>query len=72
MAKKCIVCGEEAMYAIKGTSDYYCEECAQENFSDVALLVKVEELATKLKKKLDEIETKIPHTDEELLETDTN
>jgi len=55
MNKKCIICGEEAKYMIKGTSEYYCEECAMENFSDIDLLVKVEDIAQKLKKKLDEV-----------------
>lgn len=55
MGKKCIVCGEPAVYGIKDTSDYYCEECAKENFADLALLIRVEEIAQKLKKKLDEI-----------------
>jgi hypothetical protein len=53
MPKKCIVCGEDAVYGIKDTSNYYCDECAAENFSDLAMLVKVEEIARKLKQKLD-------------------
>ena len=43
MPKKCIICGKEAKYLIKGTSDYYCDECAEENFADLSLLQKVEE-----------------------------
>lgn len=49
MGKKCIVCNVEAAYKIKDTSDYYCQECAQENFADLSLLVKVEEEAQRLK-----------------------
>lgn len=49
MGKKCIVCDGEAVYKIKDTSDYYCQECAQENFADLSLLVKVEEEAQRLK-----------------------
>ena len=49
MGKKCIVCGAEATYKIKNTSDYYCQKCAQENFADLSLLVKVEEEAQRLK-----------------------
>ncbi len=45
MGKKCTVCDAEARYKIKDTSDYYCQECAQENFADLSLLVKVEEEA---------------------------
>lgn len=55
MGKKCIICGEgEAVYKIKDTSDYYCEECAQENFSDLSVLVKVEEEAKRLQQFLEE------------------
>ena len=43
MPKKCIICGAEAKYLIKGTSDYYCDECAEENFADISLLQKVED-----------------------------
>ncbi|MDP3698945.1 MAG: hypothetical protein Q8R47_05135 [Nanoarchaeota archaeon] len=49
MGKKCSVCDAEATYKIKDTFDYYCEECAQENFADLSLLVKVEEEAQRLK-----------------------
>ena len=49
MVKKCTICGEEARFGVKDTSDYYCEECAEENFGDVSLLVSVEEQAKKLK-----------------------
>jgi len=30
MVKKCIICGEEAVYKIKNTPDYYCPECAED------------------------------------------
>jgi hypothetical protein len=43
MPKKCIICGGEAKYLIKGTSDYYCDECAEENFADLSLLQTVDE-----------------------------
>jgi len=54
MGKKCIVCDAEASYKIKDTSDYYCQECAQENFADLSLLVKVEEEAQRLKALVEE------------------
>jgi hypothetical protein len=54
MGKKCIVCSDPAKYKIKGTSDYYCEECAIEHFSDVDLLEKVEKEAQILKKLIKE------------------
>ncbi len=43
MPKKCTICGHDAKYAIKGTSDYYCEDCADENFADINLLEKIDE-----------------------------
>ena len=48
LGKKCIICGEEATFCIKGTSDYYCQECAEENFADLSVLQKVEEEAQRL------------------------
>ena len=58
MGKKCIVCDAEATYKIKDTSDYYCPECAQENFADLSLLVKVEEEAQRLKSFVEQKENK--------------
>ncbi len=49
MSKKCIICNEEAVYCIKDTSDYYCEECAEEHFGDITMLIKVEDEAQRLK-----------------------
>jgi hypothetical protein len=60
MPKKCIICGEEATYGINGTSDFYCKECAEENFADIDMLKKLEEDAEKLKAYVDE---KIQQTD---------
>ena len=54
MAKRCIICSEEAEYKIKDTPDYYCKGCAEENFADLTLLVRVEEEVQKLKKFIDE------------------
>lgn len=53
MGKKCIICNAEATHKIKDTSDYYCQECAQENFADLTLLVKLEE-AQRLKEFLEQ------------------
>lgn len=63
MSKKCIICGEEAKYNIKGTRDYYCYECAKENFADLSMLVEVEEMAKKIKS-LVENRTKAPQEEE--------
>ncbi len=54
MTKKCIVCGADAEFKIKDTSDYYCQSCAEENFGDIALLIRVEGEAQRLKKVNDE------------------
>ncbi len=52
--KKCIVCGKEAKFGIKHSSEYYCEECAKEHFNDLSLLQSVEEQAKALKKVIEE------------------
>lgn len=49
MSKKCIICNAEAAYVIKDISDYYCEDCAEESFGDIAVLIKVEDEAQRLK-----------------------
>ena len=54
MAKKCNICDAPAVYRIKDTSDFYCQECAQENFGEVDLLVSVEKEAQRLKKVVEE------------------
>ena len=54
MAKKCIICSNEAKFQIKGTSDFYCQECAEESFADLDMLEKVEEEALILKRMVDE------------------
>lgn len=43
MSKKCIICEGEAVYKIKDTADYYCPSCAEENFADISLLIRMEE-----------------------------
>ena len=43
MKKKCTVCSEEASYNIKDTSEFYCLECAEENFGDLDLLIKLDD-----------------------------
>ena len=57
MAKKCIMCKRNADLMIKGTSDFYCRECAVEQFGDIEVLVSVDDEAGKLKKKVDDIIT---------------
>ncbi len=49
MGKKCIICGADAAYIIKDTTDAYCKECALDCFNDVSFLQKVEEQALELK-----------------------
>lgn len=53
MVKKCIICNNPAIYQIKNTSDYYCPDCAEENFADISILVKVEDEAKRLKALVD-------------------
>jgi hypothetical protein len=52
--KKCIVCGNVATLCVKDCSECYCDECADECFSDISLLQKVEDQAVKLKNMIDE------------------
>lgn len=54
MSKKCGICGAEALYGIKDTNDYYCRECAEENFSDLTLLITLEQEAQQLQGDLQE------------------
>tara|TARA_Y100000310_G_C20365456_1_gene660949 strand:+ start:287 stop:490 length:204 start_codon:yes stop_codon:yes gene_type:complete len=54
MVKKCIVCEQEAIYKIKDTSDFYCQECAEENFADLTMLLTLKEEAERLKEYLNE------------------
>ncbi|MBI4440775.1 hypothetical protein HY639_01270 [Candidatus Woesearchaeota archaeon] len=48
MVKKCLICAEPAEYSIKDTSDFYCRECAEEQFSDITLLIRIDENAPKV------------------------
>ncbi|MBW2993040.1 hypothetical protein KY317_00525 [Candidatus Woesearchaeota archaeon] len=52
--KKCIVCGKKAEFGIKHSSEYYCEECALENFNDLELLEKIDEQIKALKELIKE------------------
>jgi len=49
MPKKCIICGQEAIYLVKGTNNSYCSDCATDCFSDLSFLQQVEESAEELK-----------------------
>ncbi|GEM_PF-1517896 len=66
MAKKCILCGDEARFKIKDSPDFYCQDCAEDSFSDLDLLVKVEEEAQQLKKVLKEKMDDLSETEQEL------
>ena len=68
MTKKAIICNEEeAIYKIKDTSDYYCQDCAEENFADTSILLKVEEEAQRLN---EYVEQKLNGEQEESQEQD--
>ncbi|MEA3430966.1 MAG: hypothetical protein U9R08_06865 [Nanoarchaeota archaeon] len=54
MVKKCMICGEEGKFCIKGSNECYCEECANENFNDLSYLQRVEEQAAALKEAIKE------------------
>ncbi len=46
---KCIICEQEAIWFIKGTTTAYCDEHAHEMFADTSYLASVEEEANNLK-----------------------
>jgi hypothetical protein len=55
--KKCNICEEpSAEFKIKNSTDYYCEDCAEEQFADISYLVKVTEQAQQLKQLIDDQE----------------
>ena len=66
MGKKCIICSEGAKFKIKDTSDYYCQECAEENFNDLSYLVNMEEEAKRLKEYLKERMAELVESEKEL------
>jgi len=39
-SKKCVMCGDDANYSIKGSNDWYCKDCAAEYFGDLKNLKK--------------------------------
>ncbi len=41
LEKKCIICDDNAKYSIKGSSDWYCKDCAIEYFGDIKHLKKI-------------------------------
>ena len=54
MSKKCMICGSDAAFHIKDSSEYYCEDCAQENFSDLQLLEPLHSQAQKIKEMIEQ------------------
>lgn len=61
--KRCVICGEPAKYSIKDTNDYYCKDCADENFSDLSVLSVIEGRAKILKKIIDKKVNDLRETD---------
>lgn len=59
---KCSICGKPAPYQIKGTTTYYCQECAEELFGDVSYLVKAD--LANAQKGADAIKDMLPSDDE--------
>jgi hypothetical protein len=59
MAKKCVICEAPAEFKIKDSLDFYCRECAQESFSDLKLLLEVNEEVTRLKAAIDQRMTEL-------------
>lgn len=60
MAKKCTLCDAEARYMVKDSSEYYCDECALENFSDVGVLQPIENIDKKSERLVEQKEEELP------------
>jgi hypothetical protein len=56
LMKKCIICKDPASHAIKSTDDFYCQECGEEQFSDIFCLVPVEERNSPVENAVDQFE----------------
>jgi hypothetical protein len=56
MNKKCILCEDPAQLAIKATNDYYCKECAEDQFNDISCLVSLEENFAPVEDAVDQFE----------------
>jgi hypothetical protein len=54
MTKGCCLCEANAEFVLKGTTDYYCKECALDFFGDIGLLLPLEEEAQVLAKFVEE------------------
>jgi len=55
MPKKCTICEEApAEFYLKGSSEFYCKECASSQFGDLGLLVAIEEKAAEIRRQIDE------------------
>ena len=50
--KKCNLCSNDAVFLVKETSEYYCEDCALENFSDIGALTRIDEEIELKKRKI--------------------
>jgi len=64
MAKKCTLCSAEARYMIKDSSEYYCDECALENFSDVGVLQPIEDANKKSERLVEDTSEDISEDEE--------
>jgi hypothetical protein len=56
MSKKCILCEDAANLAIKATADYYCKECAEEQFGDLDCLVSIQEIHSPVEDAINQFE----------------
>lgn len=71
MAKKCIICEEPAVFKIKDTLDFYCKTCAEENFADLTMLLKLEEEAKLFKKVIEDRLSDLDIDEESIVITQT-
>ena len=68
MGKKCVICEGEADFVVKGTSDYYCKQHAEEFFGDISVLQSIDAQARELK---DMLKNRMAELEEGLTELDS-
>ena len=59
MTKKCVICDDPAALMIKDSNDFYCQDCAKEQFADISYLVSVAETEKKPKDNEEDLQTQL-------------
>lgn len=59
MKRKCVICDDPAILMIKDSNDFYCQDCAKEQFADLSYLVSVTDAEKKQQDDDDELQTQL-------------